>query len=76
MININRDEHIMLLKFLHLLFSKLFPEMKQLNMLQIAVLEVQRHSTLIEQSPKSHPSTVFLVVYHFSLYQSELSCYI
>ena len=37
-----RDEHIMLLKFpiilssnsffLHLLFSKLFPEMKQLNM--------------------------------------------
>ena len=36
---IYRDEHIMLLKFqlfflffLHLSFSKLFPEMKQLNM--------------------------------------------
>ena len=49
-----RDEHIMLLKFpiirssnsffLHLLFLKLFPEMRQLNMyflFQIAVVEVQ-----------------------------------
>ena len=60
-----RDEHIMLLKFpiilsrnsvfLHLLFSKLFPEMKQLNMyflFQIAVLEVQnklRYSSPIEK---------------------------
>ena len=53
--------------FLHLLFSKLFPEMKQLNMyflFQIAVLEVQnksRYSTLIEKSHEPHPGSGFLV---------------
>ena len=52
---------------LYTVFSKLFPEMKHVFLLQTAVLEVQnklsRYSTRIEQSCESHPAadSIFLV---------------
>ena len=64
------DEHIMLLNFpiilssnsffLHLLFTKLFPEMKQLNIFFVPNFCIRRYSTLIEQSPELHLGTVFV----------------